>query len=211
MSDIVLTSPGLGTSKKGTPVWEMAYLYPLQGEWSETSYLNLHTNRLIEFDNGFLEFLPMPPLAHQLIVLYLYEMLKQFVQTHDLGRVLTAPLCVRLWHRKYREPDLIFLASERLKKMEGDYPDGADLMMEVVSGGVDDRYRDLVEKREEYAQAGIPEYWIVDPQEEKIIVLTLAGESYREHGIFTPGQAATSVLLDGFGVEVTAVFAAAQA
>ncbi len=43
-----------------------------------------------------------------------------------------------------------------------------------------------------------------------MIVLSLDGQSYREHGVFTPGQTATSVLPDGFGVEVTAVFAAAQ-
>lgn len=83
-------------------------------------------------------------------------------------------------------------------------------MVEVVSGGTEGRQRDLVIKRKEYAQAGIPEYWIVDPEGEQIFVLSLDGQSYREHGVFTPGQTATSVLLGGFGMEVTAVFAAAQ-
>lgn len=210
MNEIVLSNPKIGTSKKGMPVWEMAYLYPFQGEWSEDSYLNLHTNRLIEFDNGFLEFLPMPTLAHQLMVLYLYRVFDVFVQERGLGRVLTAPLRVRLWAKKYREPDIIFLASKRLEKTKGDYPDGADLVMEVVSGGVDDRYRDLVEKREEYAQAGIAEYWIVDPEQKRITVLHLSGKKYGVHGEFGEGERATSPLLDGFEVEVTAVFAAAN-
>jgi len=81
--------------------------------------------------------------------------------------------------------------------------------MEVVSGAVSDRYRDLIEKREEYARAGIPEYWIVDPEMKRVTVLTLAGDSYAVHGEFGQGEEAASVLLAGFGVGVTAVFAAA--
>lgn len=210
MNELLLSRPNLGATRAGTPVWEMAYFYPLQGEWSESSYLNLHTSRLIEFDNGFLEFLPMPTLAHQFIVDYLHEILKQFIQLHNLGRTLTAPLRVRLWMGKYREPDVLFLTSERLGKVKGDYPDGADLVMEVVSGGVQDRYRDLVEKREEYARAGIPEYWIVDPDQKLITVLQLVDDEYAAHGEFGEGEQATSALLDGFEVAVTAVFAAAD-
>jgi len=82
----------------------------------------------------------------------------------------------------------------------------ADLVVEVVSE--DDRSRDLETKRFEYAQAGIPEYWIIDPKKSEVIVLTLAGQRYDEHGIFTTGQRATSSLLNGFEVEVDQVFSA---
>jgi Uma2 family endonuclease len=86
---------------------------------------------------------------------------------------------------------------------------GADLVMEIVSPA--DRQRDLVTKRREYAQAGIPEYWIVDGEQQAIIVLTLAGEIYQVHGAFGPGEQADSVLLPGFAVDVDEVFGAAQA
>ena len=79
---------------------------------------------------------------------------------------------------------------------------------EVVSE--DDRRRDLETKRREYAQAGIPEYWIIDPERSRVVVLTLAGSRYRVHGEFTPGSRASSVLLPGLALEVSAVFAAAQ-
>jgi Uma2 family endonuclease len=82
--------------------------------------------------------------------------------------------------------------------------------MEVVSDGTENRQRDLEIKREEYAQAGIAEYWIVDPQEQTVTVLTLGGTAYREHGVFQHGQQATSVLLPGFAVGVTDVFNAGQ-
>lgn len=61
-------------------------------------------------------------------------------------------------------------------------------------------------KHFEYARAGIPEYWIVDPQESRITVLRLDGLTYREHGRFTAEQSATSLLLAGFNVGVAAVF-----
>ena len=75
--------------------------------------------------------------------------------------------------------------------------------MEVVSP--DDPKRDLVRKRREYARAGIPEYWIVNPAAEQILVLRLAGTAYVEHGVFARGTPATSALLEGFTVAVAAV------
>jgi Uma2 family endonuclease len=187
----------------------MALLYPPQGHWSETEYLAVTTNRLIEFSDGFLEFLPMPLPFHQLIVRMLFRLLDAFVTTNALGEAFFAPLRVHLWSGKYREPDIVFVRRERIRELLKP-TEGADLAMEVVSGDADDRLRDLVTKRTEYAQAGIAEYWIVDPEEQRITVLTLDGDSYREHGVFRPGERATSVLLPGFGVDVMAVFAAGQ-
>jgi Uma2 family endonuclease len=81
---------------------------------------------------------------------------------------------------------------------------GADLALEVVSE--DKPERDLVDKRVDYAEGRVPEYWIVDPQTETIIVLCLRGEAYEEAGIYRRGQAAESGLLAGFSVAVAAVF-----
>ena len=61
-------------------------------------------------------------------------------------------------------------------------------------------------KPREYAQAGIPEYWIVDPQTESITVLALdSGSVYVETAVCRSGEAAESALLDGFRVDVAAV------
>jgi Uma2 family endonuclease len=187
----------------------VALLFPAQGEWTESEYLALDTNRLIELSNGCLEFLPMPTALHQLIVQFLFKLLDAYVQAQSGGFVLLAPLPVRLWPGKFREPDIVNARRERIPDLRGQ-PQGADLAMEVVSEGAENRQRDLEIKRQEYAQAGISEYWIVDPQEQRITVLTLDGQSYRVHGEFVPGMQATSVLLPGFAVDVEAVFAAAK-
>lgn len=194
----------------GEPVWELAYLYPPQGQWSEQAYFALPGDILVEFDHGTVELLPMPTLAHQFIVLYLYRLLHEFVQTHQLGWVLAAPLPVRLRPRVYREPDVIFLSADRPERQADSYPDGADLVMEVVSGGREDRRRDLVVKPTEYAAAGIAEYWIVDPDEQAILVLRLAGDEYVEHGRFTGGTDAISALLPGFVVSLPDVWRAGR-
>ncbi|HVS36638.1 MAG TPA: Uma2 family endonuclease [Gemmataceae bacterium] len=186
------------------PTWGIAQLFPSQGQWSEEEYLALDTNHLVEFSNGFLEFPSMPTTMHQMITAYLYGVLLAFSTPHDLGTVLFAALRVRLWPRKYREPDVVFIRKEHRPRMGNRFWDGADLVMEVVSEGAEDRHRDLVEKREEYAQAGIPEYWIVDPQEERITVLRLGRKRYAVHGEFNKGATASSHLLPGFTVDVSA-------
>ncbi len=195
--------------KVGEPVWELAHLFPYQGYWTEEEYLALNTNRLIEYSNGFLEVLPMPTMAHQDIVIFLFELLKSFVVSQSLGKAYLAPLRVRLSRKEYREPDVVFLSTERLRRSTGDYPNGADLVMEVVSGSQADRERDLVTKRQVYAYFGIQEYWIVDPKEWQITVLRLEDEEYAEHGRFGKGTQATSYLLPGFSVMVDEVFEAA--
>jgi Uma2 family endonuclease len=116
--------------------------------------------------------------------------------------VLFAPLRVRLWRGKFREPDVVFMLREHAGRIGEKFWDRADLVMEVVSEDEEDRRRDLDTKRREYARAGIPEYWIVDPQEEQITVLRLAGKRYVLHGAFPRGAAATSHLLPGFTVDV---------
>jgi Uma2 family endonuclease len=195
-------------SRFGEPTWELALEFPYQGEWTEAEYLKIGSNRMVEFANGTLEFLPMPTYFHQSIVEFLYSLFKAFVETRDLGKVRFAPLPVRLWPGKFREPDLIYLSKARIPRDPHSQPDGADLVAEVVSPGEENRERDLVTKPEEYARGGILEYWIVDPELRLIKVLVLDGKVYRLHGELKSGQQATSVLLDGLSVNVDEVFAA---
>ena len=196
-------------SQRGQPAWEVALMFPDQGQWSEDAYFSLEAARPVELVNGWLEVLPMPTLAHQFIVQFLFRLLDQFVSASNQGFVLLAPLPVRLLPMLIREPDVMFFRPERIRGRR--YPDGADLVIEVVSEGEDSRKRDLIEKRAEYAASSVPEYWIVDPAEGRITVLTLEGTAYRAHGEFEPGTTATSVLLPGFSAPVDAVFAAGQA
>ncbi len=179
-------------------------LAPLQGTWTEEQYLKLtdHTRRLIEFSDGELEVLPMPTRNHQVILALLYELFVRFVRPAG-GIVLFAPLRLRIRERCFREPDLLLLRDAGDPRNQNRYWLGADLVVEVVSP--DNPERDTVEKRNDYAEGRISEYWIVNPDAATITVLTLDGDTYREHGVFGRGTTVTSPLLAGFALAVDAV------
>ncbi len=189
------------------PTWDIALLFPHQGQWSVEEYLDLPSNRLVEYAEGRLEVLPMPTTLHQWIVGFLYRALEAFVSTQGLGLTLPAPLRVRLWPDKFREPDVVFMLTAHRRRAGNEFWDGADLAMEVLSDTSEDRRRDLVVKRREYAKAGIAEYWLVDPKQQQITVLRLKGKSYVVHGRFKAGKTATSHLLPGFEVDVATALA----
>ncbi len=189
------------------PAWDVAKIFPAQGTWAEEDYLLLPGNRLVEYSHGIVEVVSMPSPAHQMIVLLLYRLLYRHVKRIKAGSVLVAPTRVKLWAGKYREPDLMFMLQHNRHRIRQQYWEGADLVMEVVSP--DDPTRDLETKRREYAQAGIPEYWLVNPLDETITVFTLPENAsvYAIHGVYDRHSVAESVLLPGFTVDVDACFA----
>lgn len=178
---------------------------PLQGLWTEAQYLRLtdRSRLLIEFTDGQLEVLPMPTDRHQAILQFLFLALAPFIGARG-GTVRFAPLRLRIRDGKFREPDLLLVCDAGDPRRRNDYWRGADLVMEVVSP--DDPDRDIRVKRRDYAEARIPEYWIVNPMDETISVLTLADGRYVEHGVFRRGQRAQSACLDGFAVGAADVF-----
>ncbi|MGH9890945.1 MAG: Uma2 family endonuclease [bacterium] len=196
------------SSEELEPAWDVARLFPLQGSWREEEYLDLPGNRLIELDDGRVEVLEMPSELHQFLVLFLYEALVAYVRPRNLGWVVVAPMPVRLWEHKLREPDVLFMRREHAARRRGTYWIGADLVMEVMSP--DDPKRDKDTKRQEYARAGIPEYWLVDVVEGTVTVFRLQAdaEQYAVHGVFRAGERAESPALVGFGIEVQELFAA---
>jgi Uma2 family endonuclease len=180
-------------------------LLPSQGRWSEEEYLVLtgHRNRLVEFTDGFLEVLPMPTDQHQMLLKFLLFAFSRFFEARG-GHVLFSPLRMRIRPDKFREPDLLLLLSATDSRRHNRFWDGADLALEVVSE--DKPERDLVDKRIDYAEARVPEYWIVNPMTETITVLKLRGDAYEEAGVYHRGQSATSVLKPDFSVAVAEVF-----
>lgn len=178
---------------------------PPQGGWSEEEYLWLtdRASRLIEFTDGSIEVLPMPTEHHQRILFLLARALFAHLDPRG-GIVVFSPLRLRLPSGKFREPDVLVLLDRDDPRRADRYWHGADLVLEVVSP--DKPARDLVQKRREYAEAGIPEYWIVNPLDSTIAVLALRDGRYIEHGVFRRDERATSALLPSFTVEVGEVF-----
>lgn len=187
-------------------------MYPAQGDWSEEEYLQLTdgSSRRIEFTDGRLEFLAMPTELHQELVAFLYRVLYQFVFEQDLGKVHFSGLRLRIRPNKVREPDIIFLHKDNFHARHNRVWDGADIAMEVVSDDPKDRQRDYEQKLIDYAEGGVSEYWIVDYEKKLVLVHQLESDKYVVRGEYTLDQQAKSVLLEGFEIDVTALFASAD-
>lgn len=101
---------------------------------------------------------------HQATVVFLATLLTWFARKRDLGTVLIAPFAVRVPERGWsREPDLLFVARRNLERLEEMKLRGpADLVVELISD--ESVERDTQAKRLAYQEAGIPEYWLLDPR-----------------------------------------------
>ncbi|MCL0069761.1 Uma2 family endonuclease [Dehalococcoidia bacterium] len=191
-------------------MWEaeiapVAELYPPQGQWTERDYFTLpDTNRYIELSEGGLVMPPHPTDRHQAAILELAVRLRTFVLDRNLGLVRIAPLPVRLWPGKIREPDIFFLSKEHADRAGEKVYGVPDLVMEVLSPGTEQV--DRGEKYFEYARAGVREYWMVDPDEQTIEVYILRGNVYQLRERFKAGELVRSELLSGFETNVSEVF-----
>jgi Uma2 family endonuclease len=192
--------------REAAVTWEVAFLYPAPGQWTEGDYLALSTNRHVELSAGVLEVPEMPTRRHQAIVFLLCWRLRTFVVARNLGKTFLAPLPVRLWEGKMREPDVFFVERRHQDRVGERFCGVPDLVMEVISPGT--RRLDEVTKAREYARAGVSEYWIVDPERETITVLTRTGSGWRRRRPASRGATARSVLLRGFALPVDEVMAA---
>ena len=186
---------------------EILDLFPRQGDWTVEEYLRLDTMRLVEFTQGFLEILPMPDEIHQDIAVWIHDRVREFLAKRGAGVTKPSPFKIRIDAERFREPDICILLDENDPRRAVEFWGGADVCFEVVSR--DNPARDYARKRIDYAAAAVKEYWIVDPQTQRVTLLELAGTEFVERGVFVSGQTAVSSAMNGFTLDVSACFAAA--
>ena len=148
---------------------------------------------------------PSPTDKHQMVLANLAFAVRQFVQQHQLGRVRLAPLDVVLSDHDVAQPDLMFISNERASVItEANIQGAPDLVVEILSpstAGYDQGY-----KRALYAQHGVREYWLVDPDAETVAVLVLGEDGLNPHQVFETGQTLESPLLAGLSLELEGLF-----
>jgi Uma2 family endonuclease len=192
----------------GEYVTEIARFFPRQGKWDEEHYFALpETNDIVELVDGVIIVAPAPDQDHQYAAVQLVTVLNLLVRKENLGVVLMAPFDVRLAPNLVRQPDVLFIREEHRDRIRNGILYGApDWAAEIISPS--SGHIDQVEKLEEYAAAGIPEYWLLDPKAKSIRVYALRGsDTYTLIGTYTPGDTAKSETLPGFEVEVSSIFA----
>ncbi len=160
---------------------------------------------LCELING--EFQQMPPATpeHQLLIDFLARTINNWVNVFDPipGWAFTA-VGLALSDLYAPTPDIVYLRAANLRLVRRGMVEGPpDLVVECLSS---DRGRDLVMKRAIYAEAGVPEYWIIDPVEDNITVLELAGSDYSERATLGRGDTLATPTIPGFELELNQLF-----
>jgi Uma2 family endonuclease len=172
------------------------------------------TDRRCELINGELIELPPESPENDLFALNLRDLFIRIVR-RQLVRVHTCEMQVQVLEPKdpaNRYPDLVILRTEHLDLMQRrltiklDMPP-PQLVAEVISPGKSNRDRDLLRKREQYAAREIPEYWLIDPENQTITVLRLEDRKYIESGIFSLNDRVISGEFRNLELTVEEVFA----
>ena len=194
------------TSQNGQPTIELLDLFPRQGQWTESDYFRLpETNRIIELSEGRLIITPPPTDLHQRIAYKLILLLGNYVSSNNLGEVRFSPTGVRLSEGIIREPDIVFMGNEHRNRINEIYWGVPDLVMEILSKSTAKDERE--NKFHEYEEAGVLEYWIVDPFKKSIEVFSLENKAYMLFSKCVSRETAKSKLLDGFEASVDEVMA----
>jgi len=162
------------------------------------------TNQPHELWDGELIMSPTPSFFDQEITFRFHRALHDWVTARQLGKAVGAPIDMVLSPHRAVQPDVAFIAKDRLAIVERVIMGPADLVAEVVSLG--GRNRDRIEKRDLYEQHGVKEYWIIDPEAQTVEVLALVNGRYELVQRGLPGETAASRLLAGFEVSVDYLF-----
>lgn len=174
------------------------------GGWSLERYLKEAPEHLIwEFVRGEVVMHSPATAEHQRLINFLVRLLGGYCEAKGWGEVLTGPAAIRILPDVIREPDIFVLSPEEVPKAKG-VPLQARpaLIIEVISSPT--RTIDLREKTADYASAGIPEYWAVDPEAKEITVHELKRGSYKVERISSGRVESRSV--PGFWLEVDWLF-----
>jgi Uma2 family endonuclease len=127
-----------------------------------------------EWVDGEVELMSPVSIEHQRIAGFLYRLFCTYVERRRMGGQVMLPFQIKLG-RSGREPDVVYVLDENLPRVRRTFIDGpADLVVEVVSP--ESRVRDRRTKYREYEQAGIREYWLIDPLERTAKVYRLTPE-----------------------------------
>lgn len=153
-----------------------------------------------EWVNG--EVLLMSPISfeHQEVARFLLKILSEFVDARGAGVICYEPFQMRLANSS-RSPDILFVSKANLHRLKETYLDGAaDLVVEVISP--ESRARDRGEKFYEYEEAGVREYWLIDPERKQVEFYQLGEDGvYRTVLAGSEGQYRSAVL-EGLWLQV---------
>jgi Uma2 family endonuclease len=174
-------------------------------KYTYADYLKTPDDKRYELIEGELLMTPSPVPRHQRISRDLAFALLNFIKEINLGEVFYAPCDVHLDDENVLQPDILFIAKERLDIIGDKNVQGApDLVIEIISES--SAYRDMVQKKKIYARFGVAEYWIVIPEEDSIEIFILKDTNYQRYKNYTSDDVLESPSLKGLSIPLKEIF-----
>lgn len=159
----------------------------------------------LELIGGELFVTPAPSSPHQRVVRRLNRLLEDVIIDAGAGEYFFAPYDVRLADGTIVQPDIVAVLRERASIITEDRIEGVpDFIVEVISPSTGAYDRRL--KRDLYAQHGVPEYWLIDPDAKTVTIYSDPQEG-RYQAEATTSDSAVSATIPGLSADLKALFA----
>jgi Uma2 family endonuclease len=161
--------------------------------------------RRYEVIDGGLYVTPPPVWGHQDTLSGLLWRVARHVHEHKLGKVVPAPVGVKLDDENGIEPDIVFVSAARQHIISARGVEGApDLVVEVLSPGTQHRDRGIKMRR--YAAAGVPHYWMLNYRRPSLEAYRLGPGGYELVGRYRPGDVFQPELFPGLAIAIDDIF-----
>ena len=175
------------------------------GKLTYEDYAKTPDDERWELLNGELTRMPSPVESHQLLIVDLGTPIHIFVKERSLGRVIFAPYDVVLSDTVVVQPDILFVSNERAHiRTRANIQGAPDLVVEVLSPSTAQKDRTI--KLDLYAQHGVKECWLVDPDSMTVMVLLMGRSRFELVGVYGRGQTLISPTLHGFTLDLDEIF-----
>jgi len=183
----------------------MAELLEKQAKrWTYEEYYKLDDDRRYEIIGGNLLMAPAPDTWHQDWSRKLFRLIDRFVTKNNRGEVFYAPIDIVLDEENTVQPDIVFIATPNLQIIQRRAIFGVpELLVELVSPS--SVRRDRYDKKALYARFGVKEYWIGDPANKALEILTLKEGRYELHCCAEEKGKLTSLVLPGMEFDLTEI------
>jgi len=182
--------------------------YPGEGGFTYEDYLQVPEEPGYRFEvlEGFLVKEPSPSVHHQRVLRELgYQLLDYFRGSDPEGEVFLAPLDNTLSNSTVVQPDILYVPGARRGILREERVDGpCELVVEVMSPC--NRRKDRVQKMEVYRKAGVPHFWLVDPEDDLLEAFVLKDGCYVRVFAGGPGDEFAHPGFPGLALDLDRVF-----
>jgi Uma2 family endonuclease len=173
--------------------------------YSIEDYKRLPEGSPYQLIKGELIMTPAPKPIHQIILSNIFERLRAWTKTNDLGLVLPAPVDVFADKENALQPDIIFVSKKQMNLLKDDGLYGVpDLVVEILSPS--SGYYDLRDKFYVYEEKGVKEYWIVDYNLRELEIYENKDGKFLSYIKLKEKGTATSKVLEGLKIGMDEIF-----